>query len=119
MSDEIIAPAGAQLDLTAENSFTKLFEGAQSASGDQELLRLAADFAPQYSGQQMKTLCYLASLFAARPESNFTKKIQPVVAKFIEYKRNHNSNMYVMAALDSIALRKFVNDNTMKVNVMK
>lgn len=105
--------------MTAENSFMKLFEGAQSASGDQELLKVAADFASQYTGEQMRTLCYLHGLIAQRPDSPFSKKVRPILDKYVEYKRNHNSAMYVMAALDSIALRKFVNENTMKVNIQK
>jgi hypothetical protein len=119
MTDEITPVSAPSIDLTAENSFSKLFEGAQSASGDQELLKVAADFASQYSGEQMKILCFIHGLVSARPDSNFAKKISPVLAKYVEYKRNHDSAMYVMAALDSIALRKFVNENTMKVNIMK
>ena len=108
-----------QIDLTAENAFSKLFEGAQSASGDQELLKVASEFAPQFTGPQIKTLCFVQGLIASRPTSPFAMKMRPIIEKFIEYKRNHNSAMYVMQALDSIALRKFVNENTMKVNIQK
>lgn len=119
MPDEIKPGQDNQIDLSAENAFTAMFSGAQSASGDQELLRVATDFAPQYTGEQMRTLCYIYGLIARRPDSFFAKMVEPILDKYVLFKRNHDSALYVQAALDSIALRKFVNENTMKVNIQK
>jgi len=104
--------------LSAEEVFQNLFGASASGTGEEELLRIAAKFSVQISGRQMRCLVKIQGHLEQASVKTKTALIA-MVAKWFELKQYHNSNIYVMRALDSIALRKFVNENTFKVNVQK
>jgi len=39
--------------------------------------------------------------------------------QFLNFKQYHNSNMFVLKALEMISVRKLLNENSVKVNVQK
>jgi len=41
------------------------------------------------------------------------------IERWLELKQYNNSDMFVMRALDSISLRKFIGENAFKVNIEK
>lgn len=103
-----------------ENAFTNLFGGIASGTGEEELLRIAARFSRQISARQMRCLVRLTMAAEAAPKDSKTKaQLMAIVEHWLEYKQYHNSNLYVMRALDSISLRKYINDSSFKVNVQK
>jgi len=105
-----------------ESSFQSLFGSKLSGTGEEELLRLATTFSVQLSSEQVRILLYLNFLARAYEKDghdNVAKIFDSFCLKYIEYKQYNNSDVFVMRALDSIALRKFMNENTFKVQVQK
>lgn len=104
-------------------AFQQLFGAKLSGTGEEELLRLASTFSVQLSARQVKTLvylyCYVANAFELDEKPKVAQFFRDFVLKYIEYKQFNNSDIFVMRALDSIALRKFMNENTMKIQVQK
>lgn len=95
-----------------------LFKTSSSGSGEEELLKTASGYALQLTAPQIRILLYLEQLAEILPERP-AKLLKDFVFRYIELKRNNNSDMYVMRALDSISLRKFINENSFKVNIDK
>lgn len=120
-------------DANLEDAFSKLFKSSVSGTGEEELLRIASDYALQINAHQIKLLLYLehrASQYrqmAALPQ--FKAKaawyewqanyLTTFVFRWLDLKRHNNSDVFVMRGLDSISLRKFINENTLKVNIEK
>lgn len=119
-------------DVNLEDAFGQLFKSSVSGTGEEELLRIASDYALQIKASQFRLLLYLkhkASAFElASRYSTGGRKLQfeyaasylrQFVMDWLEYKKHNNSDVFVMRALDSISLRKFINENTLKVNIEK
>lgn len=105
-----------------EKSFQSLFGTRLSGTGEEELLRLATTFSVQLSARQVRILMYinfLGDYYTATGEIKKAAVFHSFVRRYIEYKQYNNSDVFVMRALDSIALRKFMNENTFKVQVEK
>jgi len=103
---------------SAEDLFNGLFGATASGTGEEELLRVAARYSLQIGTRQLRTLLQLR-LLADQCEETTKQAIINFIEKWLDYKQYHNSMPYIMRALDSIALRKFVNENTFKVAVNK
>lgn len=101
-----------------EDAFSKLFKSSVSASGEEELLRIASTYSRQISSSQIKLLLYLEMRSRTMSEIN-KEKISNFVTRWLELKQYNNSAAFVMRALESISLRKFINENSMKVNIDK
>jgi len=105
-----------------EDSFQDLFKASVSGSGEDELLRIAADFSMQLSAAQVRCLCYLHDKAIALREKKkeiIAERLEKFVENYLRYKRNNNSANFVMQALGAISLKKFINENTVKINLMK
>lgn len=116
--EETIETEEPKKEINLEDSFQKLFSSSASGTGEEELLRIASTFSMQITTRQMKALLYLewASISLA-PERR--KQIAQFVERWLEFKQHNNSDMFIMRALDSISLRKFVGENAFKVNIEK
>jgi len=101
-----------------ENAFQDLFKTSASGSGEEELLRIASKHAMQLSAAQIKVLLYLEWQADIYPDP-YKTQIRQFVARYLELKQNNNSDIFVMKALEHISLRKFINENSMKVNIEK
>lgn len=102
-----------------EQAFKNLFKTSSSANGEEELLRITANYTRQISGRQM--LCLLALRYYAGilPHPDDRAALTQFIDQWLEYKQYHNSAPFLMRALDAISLRKLTNENTMKINVDK
>jgi len=105
-----------------EDAFQNLFKGSMSGTGEEELLRIASTYSRQISAAQIRCLLYLeqqAALYAAEGRAVESEYLYSFVTRWLELKQYNNSDAFVMRALEFISLRKFLNENSMKVNVQK
>lgn len=108
-------PAGANL----EDAFNDVFKTSKSGTGEEELLRIASQFSLQVTAKQMRCLIYLLHRAERSKNSNDKLLLQLFVRKWLEYKQNNNSDVFVMKALEHISLRHYINENSFKVNIEK
>lgn len=119
-------------DVNLEDAFSKLFKSSVSGTGEEELLRIASNYSLQITAKQIKCLLFLehkAKMFrelelATKGNEHIKYKfiadyLHEFVWRWLELKQHNNSDIFVMRALDSISLRKFINENTLKVNIEK
>lgn len=135
---EAVEPAEANLprpqaeEVNLEDAFGKLFKSSVSGTGEEELLRIASNYSLQITAKQIKCLLFIehkAKMFrelAAVEKTPLKVKyaftaayLSEFVHRWLELKQHNNSDVFVMRALDSISLRKFINENTLKVNIEK
>ena len=119
MDEEERAAATAPTDESnLEDAFQNLFKTSASGTGEEELLRIASNYSLQLSAKQMKALLYLEWWIPKLPEEE-KERVRAFIRRWLELKQNNNSDLFVMKALEHISLRKFINENTMKVNIEK
>lgn len=103
-----------------EKEFAGLFGKSSSGLGEEELLRVASNYAMQLSTKQMKALLYLGwvtEFIIKKPEEKAA--VQRFIENWLSWKQYNNSDIFVMKALENISLRKFFGENSMKVNIEK
>lgn len=123
---------GSLEEVNLEDAFSKLFKSSTSGTGEEELLRIASNYSLQMTAKQIRCLLFLehrAKMYGelARAETSALKikykfiadYLHEFVYRWLELKQHNNSDVFVMRALDSISLRKFINENTLKVNIEK
>jgi hypothetical protein len=101
-----------------EDRWSDLFSGSASATGEEELLRIASKYSFQISARQIKALMYLENLAVSLPDP-WGRQLRRIVTRWLELKENNNSDIFVMKALEYISLRKFFNENSFKVDIQK
>lgn len=106
----------AEPEQNLEESFSKLFTTSVSGSGEEELLRIASQYSLQISASQIKALLFLEYLATLNPALAW---VQGFVERWLKLKQNNNSDLFVMKALEYISLRKFLGENSFKVNIEK
>lgn len=125
-------PGSLTPEVNLEDAFGQLFKSSVSGTGEEELLRIASDYALQITAKQVRLLLYLEhksesfKLAALNTKGRLSKQfdwaaryLHEFVFRWLELKKHNNSDVFVMRALDSISLRKFINENTLKVNIEK
>lgn len=98
-----------------------MMEGGFSATGEEEMLRIASEFALQLDADQIRAILFVENM------GRRLKQILPEEGQFLldwarEWKRlkkNNHSDQFINAIMGSISLRKFFNENTFKVNIEK
>lgn len=105
-------------DTNLEDAFQSLFKTSASGTGEEELLRIASTFSLQINPAQIKCLLYIEWV-ARTMEPTKRQQLQTFVDRWLELKQYNGSDMFVMRALDSISLRKFIGENAFKVNIEK
>lgn len=100
-------------DLTSV--FEKLFE---SSSGEEELLRIASKYSRQISAYQIRAILFL-EWSATYCTGELKQRLREIIDKWLELKQFNNSALFVMRALESIALKKFIGQDAMKFNIQK
>lgn len=104
-----------------EDLFTGLFEQT-SGTGDEELLRIASTYSRQLSGIQMKgvlLIYWMAFYLKLIGYQERADQLEEFVEKWLELKKYNNSDIFVMRALEYISLKRFLGENSIKVNVEK
>jgi hypothetical protein len=97
--------------------FSSLFEQS-SGTGDEELLRLATTYSRQLTGYQMKGLLLLEMIAKTRKEKE-KEMLEDFVFRYLELKQYNNSALFIMKALDSISVKRFLGENSIKVAIEK
>ena len=108
--------------LNLEDEVSKIFRTSVSGTGEEELLRIASTYSRQLSAQQIRIILYLEDLayvFFNQGKLHTAQRIRNFVTRWLELKQFNNSDVFVMKALEFISLRKFINENTMKINIDK
>lgn len=103
-------------DKNLESEFASLFGASVSGSGEEELLRIASRYSLQISATQIKALLFLEFLSNIAPSLGWIKDF---ISRWLQLKENNNSDLFVMKALEYISLRKFLGENSFKVNIEK
>jgi len=116
--EEVVPTVALPPEIDMEEAFGNLFKTSSSGTGEEELLRIASTYSRQFSAQQIKVLLYLYWCIPMYPDKT-AKRIKNFIDKYLELKQYNNSDGFVMKALEHISLRKFINENTMKVNIEK
>lgn len=103
-----------------EEKFLDFFAPA-IGGGDDSILKVAAEFSSQYSARQIKALIFLEVMSKGLKESApyYSELYKIIINRWVEYKRHHGSDQFVMAALQNISLRKFISENSFKVDIKK
>lgn len=104
--------------IDSESKFSSIFGQGFSASGEEELLKVASQYALQIDAKQIRCLLYLEDL-AQRRGGDDKKRLEAFIARWLEFKAHNNSDVFVMAALQHISLRKFLNEQSFKVAIQK
>lgn len=125
LSEAILPPADtpplpeALQDSSLDDIFAKMFQSSVSGTGEEELLRIASTYSRQIHAKQIKTLLYLEYRAQTTKNPETRKVLTAFVTKWLELKQYNNSDAFVMKALEFISLRKFLNENSLKVNIDK
>lgn len=101
-----------------EDAFQNLFKTSASGTGEEELLRIASNYSMQLTAKQMRCLLYLEWHMPKLTEPR-KAQVRHFVDRWLALKQNNNSDLFVMKALEHVSLRKFITENTMKVNIEK
>lgn len=118
MVEEIKPQIIEEKKVTAEDIFSGLFKTSASGTGEEELLRIGAGFSRQITGGQIRKLCLLHMVCAyCNDKTKIT--IENFIDRYMELKQYNQSKEYVMRMFDSIALRKYINSDAMKINVQR
>lgn len=99
-----------------KDAITNLFSNSQSVSGEEELLRLAAEFAIELTPGQIQVLC-LFRIISMQVSEFRANQIREFVKSYLEFKRYNNSKRHVRDSLDSISLAKWIKTNAFNVNM--
>lgn len=105
-----------------EEAFSDLFKTSVSGTGEEELLRIASTYSRQISASQIRCLLYIelrAERFRLSGDEITARALHQFVNRWLELKQYNNSDVFVMKALEHISLRKFLNENSLKVNIEK
>jgi len=125
----------AVLEESLEDVFQEdMLGGAFDAGGvdaDAQLLEIASEHTLQLNGEQIKAILYIDHIFSSgeimwreEPEKlaawGLQKQIWEKMKKdYIKYTRFNDSKNFMAALVESVAYRKLLNENTLKVNIGK
>ena len=101
-----------------EDAFQGLFSSASSGSGEEELLRIASQFALQITAPQIRVVLFLKDV-ALKRGGEVASRINAFVDEWLRIKSHNNSDIYIMKALEYVSLRKFLNEQSFKVDIQK
>jgi hypothetical protein len=117
MADDIAEPVVVDApEANLEDAFQNLFKTSASGTGEEELLRIASKFSTQLTAPMIRAVLYLEWIATAHPDG---VRIRQFIDRWLELKQYNNSDVFVMKALEHISLRKFINENSVKVNIEK
>lgn len=92
-----------------------------SNGGDEEILKIASDYALQITPNQIATLLKLKMFAIDNSEKypHIMEKVDKFTKEYLTMKKFHESGAYIMRMVDSLSLKKIVPNDAVKVNVMK
>lgn len=107
--------------LDLEKSIKGMFGKGASAGGEEELLKVVAEYAIQISAQQMRVLMWLRDFGLRQKEKNpmLAIRIDTFIAEWREYKKNHQTVESILKANEAINLGKWIKAGLIDINVQK
>jgi len=106
-------------DLFQEDIMGNAFEGT-SIDGDAQLLEVASKHTLQLNGEQIKVILYVDHIMELMEFPQVEKTAWANFKKnYILYTSHNNSQPFIQQVLGHISLRRFINENTLKVSVDK
>jgi len=108
-------------EISLQERFQQLLGSSSMGGDDEKLLELASSFSVQLSASQIRILLAL-NMFGDILELEGNRGslvIRNFIKKFIELKKFHGSDFFVMRALDSVSLRRFMQEKPIGVDVIK
>lgn len=106
-------------DTNLEDTFQDIFKTSLSGSGEEELLRIASTYSRQLSAAQIRLILFLEDVAFRVKDERSAKRIRHFTERWLELKQYNNSDIFVMKALEFISLRRFLNENSFKVDIKK
>jgi len=104
-------------DQNLEEAFSDLFKGGTTGTGEEELLRVASKYSMQLSTAQMKALLYLK--WRAVIDVKAQLALDAFIEKWLQLKEYNNSAGFIMRVIDFISLRRFLTEQSFKVDIKK
>jgi len=92
-----------------------------SGSPDEEMLRIASNYALQMNPGQIYTVMKLKAFAEDYKHINpqLPERIEMFVSKWLEIKHFHESGNFILRTIDSLSLKRIIPSDATKVNVMK
>jgi hypothetical protein len=117
--DDITIPDPPEVNI--EDAFQDLFKTSASGSGEEELLRVASKYSLQIRAKQIRCLLFLEDRAATlqSKDASAAQRLRRFVSRWLELKEFNQSDVFVMKALEYVSLRKFLNENSFKVDIQK
>jgi len=94
---------------------------AGSSGGDEEILKIASDYALQITPAQIACLIKL-KMFAIDNQKKYPEigaKVDKFTHEYLTMKKFHESGMFIRTIIADLSLKKIVPNDAVKVNVMK
>lgn len=101
-----------------EQVFSDLFKGGTTGTGEEELLRVAAKYSMQLSAAQIKCLLYI-QFQADRFGGEVAKILHNFIKKWLEWKEYNNSAGFISHVIGDISMRRFLTEQSFKVDIKK
>ncbi len=108
-----------------EKTVGDFFKAGVSGSGEEELLRIASNFSLQLYSDQIKCALF-CEIMALRLKRHIKPKFQEAgeilenfIPRWLKLKEQNNSADFVQRCLEFISLRRFLNEQSFKVNIQK
>lgn len=104
-----------------EQAFQSLFKNSASGSGEEELLRVASDYALQLTAEQIKILLYVEGVALGVQTASPWRhaRLMGFIHRYLDLKKHNQSDIFIMASLREISLRRYLNEGSFKVNIDK
>lgn len=102
-----------------EEAFNDLFKSGATGTGEEELLRVASKYSMQLTTAQMKCLLYLKWIANTNEDPLVYSALDNFVQKWLELKEYNNSASFIMRVIDFISLRRFLTEQSFKVDIKK
>lgn len=106
-------------EINLEDAFQGLFKDSSSGSGEEELLRIASRYSLQLSAAQCRALLYLQDKASTLKDENKKIRLNNFVENWLKFRQYCGSEMFITKALETISLRRYLNESSFKVNVEK
>lgn len=102
-----------------EQVFSDLFKGGATATGEEELLRLASKYSMQLSTAKIKALLYIYWYSDTCGVPKLKIALDRFIENWLRLMEYNNSAGYIMKIMEFISLRRFLNEQSFKVDIKK
>lgn len=109
-------------DTVMKTNISDIFSAfSHSAGGDDEILRIASQYALQVMPNQIDTLTRLRTfaLDYAQYNPDLKPKIEIFIKEYLEIKHFHESGGFIGRIIEALSVKRLIPTDAVKFNVMK